>query len=105
TKDEADAKAHDLIAELKKGENPPEGIKLYDDPELAQHLWNVREAGLGATAFIPGKPDTYEGWEDSAVPPARLGEYLRALRALFNKYEYGCSLYGHFGQGCVHTRI
>ena len=39
----------------------------------------MREAGLGATAFIPGKPDTYEGWEDSAVPPERLGEYLRRL--------------------------
>jgi len=104
TKDEADAKAHDLIAELKKGDNPPEGIKLYDDPEQEQHLWNVREAGLGATAFIPGKPDTYEGWEDSAVPPAQLGTYLRRLRKLAKKYDYDSALYGHYGQGCVHAR-
>src|SRR5436190_8954087 len=104
TKEEADAKAHDLIAELKKGENPPEGIKLYDDPELEQHLWNVREAGLGATAFIPGQPDTYEGWEDSAVPPERLGDYLRALKQLAGRYDYRSALYGHYGQGCVHAR-
>jgi FAD/FMN-containing dehydrogenase/Fe-S oxidoreductase len=104
TKDEADAKAHDLVAELKKGENPPEGIKLYDDPELEQRLWEVREAGLGATAFIPGKPDTYEGWEDSAVPPERLGEYLRRLRKIAKKYDYDSALYGHYGQGCVHAR-
>jgi len=102
--DEADAKAHDLIRELKKGPQPPEGIKLFDDPELEQRVWEVREAGLGATAFIPGKPDTYEGWEDSAVPPERLGEYLRRLRKLADKYEYDSALYGHYGQGCVHAR-
>ena len=48
---------------------------------------------------------TWPGWEDSAVPPERLGDYLRDLRALLDKYGYECSLYGHFGQGCVHTRI
>src|SRR5439155_1359710 len=104
TKDEADAKAHDLVRALKKGSNPPEGVKLFDDPQEEQHVWDVREAGLGATAFIPGKPDTYEGWEDSAVPPARLGEYLRRLRKLAKKYDYDSALYGHYGQGCVHAR-
>jgi FAD/FMN-containing dehydrogenase/Fe-S oxidoreductase len=103
-KDEADAKANDLIRELKKSSNPPEGVKLFDDKEHEEHVWKVREAGLGATAFIPGKPDTYEGWEDSAVPPARLGEYLRRLRQLTKKYEYDSALYGHYGQGCVHAR-
>jgi FAD/FMN-containing dehydrogenase/Fe-S oxidoreductase len=103
-RDEADGKAHDLIRELKRSKNPPEGVKLFDDPELEAHVWEVREAGLGATAFIPGKPDTYEGWEDSAVPPERLGEYLRRLRKLAKKYEYESALYGHYGQGCVHAR-
>ena len=103
-RNEADGKAHDLIQELKKGDNPPEGIKLFDDPEQEQHVWDVREAGLGATAFIPGKPDTYEGWEDSAVPPDQLGTYLRRLRQLAKKYDYDSALYGHYGQGCVHAR-
>ena len=57
------------------------GIRIYDDQESEQHVWEVREAGLGATAFVPGRPDTHEGWEDSAVPPERLGEYLRELRS------------------------
>jgi FAD/FMN-containing dehydrogenase/Fe-S oxidoreductase len=103
-KDEADAKAHDLVRELKKGSNPPKGVKLFDDPELEERVWEVREAGLGATAFIPGKPDTYEGWEDSAVPPVQLGTYLRRLRTLAKKYDYDSALYGHYGQGCVHAR-
>jgi FAD/FMN-containing dehydrogenase/Fe-S oxidoreductase len=106
TKEESDAKAHALVAELKKerGRSGPTGTKLYEDPKEEQHVWEVREAGLGATAFIPGKADTYEGWEDSAVPPARLGEYLRELRKLAGKYEYESALYGHYGQGCVHAR-
>ena len=54
---------------------------------------------------MPDEPVTWEGWEDSAVPPDKVGIYLRALRKLFEKYKYGCSLYGHFGDGCIHTRI
>jgi FAD/FMN-containing dehydrogenase/Fe-S oxidoreductase len=104
TKDEADEKARRLMAELRKGTGAPEDMKLYDDAEQEAHVWEVREAGLGATAFIPGKPDTYEGWEDSAVPPERLGTYLRELRKLARKYGYESALYGHYGNGCVHAR-
>ena len=80
------------------------GAKLYDDRRSEQHIWDVREAGLGATAFVPGKPDTYEGWEDSAVPPERVGDYLRSLGKLATKYGYESALYGHYGQGCIHAR-
>ena len=105
TKDEADEKARALMRDLEKDGRPPSGMKLYDDPASEQHIWEVREAGLGATAFIPGKPDTHEGWEDSAVPPERLGEYLRAsLASSRDEYGYESSLYGHYGQGCVHAR-
>jgi len=103
TKEEADGKAHALIADAKK-HHGLKGTKLYDDPEAEQHLWEVREAGLGATAFVPGKPDTYEGWEDSAVPPERVGEYLRSLGKLASRYGYESALYGHYGQGCIHAR-
>src|SRR5437764_535397 len=105
TKDEADGKARALMADLEKAGQPPSGMKLYDDPDSEQHIWEVREAGLGATAFIPGKEDTHEGWEDSAVPPERLGEYLRRLSKLAEQYGYESSLYGHYGQGCVHAHL
>src|SRR5205814_5434980 len=100
TKDESDAKARALMRDLEKDGIQPSGMKLYDDPDSEQHIWEVREAGLGATAFIPGKEDTYEGWEDSAVPPERLGEYLRRLQKLADDYGYESSPYGHYGQGC-----
>jgi FAD/FMN-containing dehydrogenase/Fe-S oxidoreductase len=104
TRDESDDKAHRLMERLKqKGDAP--SMKLFDDEAEEEHLWKVRESGLGATARIPGEPDAWEGWEDSAVPPLKLGGYLRDLRALLDKYRYTGALYGHFGQGCVHTRI
>jgi len=80
-------------------------MRLFHDPAETQHVWAVRESSLGATSFVPGEPKNWEGWEDAAVPPARLGEYLRRLRRLMAGYGYSGSLYGHFGQGCVHTRI
>jgi FAD/FMN-containing dehydrogenase/Fe-S oxidoreductase len=104
SKAESDDKARALMRELEREGHPSSAMKLYDNPESEQHLWDVREAGLGATAFIPGKPDTHEGWEDSAVPPERLGEYLRRLEELGKTYEYESALYGHYGQGCVHAR-
>jgi FAD/FMN-containing dehydrogenase/Fe-S oxidoreductase len=103
SKEEADEQANALLADARK-HSGLKGTKLYDDPQAEQHLWEVREAGLGATAFIPGKPDTYEGWEDSAVPPERVGEYLRALGKLASRYGYESALYGHYGQGCIHAR-
>ena len=104
TKEEADEQAHKLITKLKLKLNPP-SMKLYDNRQQEERLWHIRESGLGATAFLPGQPLTWEGWEDSAVSPERLGGYLRDLRKLFDEFHYGCALYGHFGQGCVHIRI
>ena len=80
-------------------------MRLFRDPAETQHVWAVRESALGATSFVPGEAKNWEGWEDAAVPPARLGEYLRRLRRLMAEFHYSGSLYGHFGQGCVHTRI
>jgi FAD/FMN-containing dehydrogenase/Fe-S oxidoreductase len=104
SKGESDARAHDAMTTLGRSATAP-SMLLYDDPVKEAILWKVRESGLGATAHVPDAPVTWEGWEDSAVPPDRVGGYLRDLRRLFDKYGYGCALYGHFGQGCIHTRI
>ncbi len=89
---------------LKKKGNAPE-MKLYDNRADEKKIWTVRRSGLGATAHVPGKKITWEGWEDASVPPEKLGGYLRDFRKLLDEFGYGCDLYGHFGQGCVHTRI
>jgi FAD/FMN-containing dehydrogenase len=80
--------------------------RIHRGPAIEDNLNQVRELGLGATAYPPHKHETHEGWEDAAVPPERLGEYLRDFRTLLARHDYhGASLYGHFGHGCVHTRI
>jgi FAD/FMN-containing dehydrogenase/Fe-S oxidoreductase len=101
--DEADKKARDMIDDLREATSH---ATVIDDPTRKEEVWAAREAGLGATAYPPDGPETHEGWEDAAVPPDRLGEYLREFRKLLDQYDYeSSSLYGHFGQGCVHTRI
>jgi FAD/FMN-containing dehydrogenase/Fe-S oxidoreductase len=100
---EADAKAEDFLATAKKLPQA-QGAAQFSG-EDAERIWRVRESALGATVFIPGKPHQWEGWEDAAVPPERLGEYLRKLFALMRNYNYHSPLYGHFGQGCVHMRM
>ncbi|WP_338875115.1 FAD-binding and (Fe-S)-binding domain-containing protein [Spirosoma sp. SC4-14] len=104
TKEESDNKAKALMEEFKKSDNPPT-MSLFDDPKQEKKLWEIRESGLGATAFVPDMPDTWPGWEDSSIPPDKVGDYLKSLRDLFHKYGYEASLYGHFGQGCIHCRI
>ncbi|MFF8594783.1 FAD-binding and (Fe-S)-binding domain-containing protein [Streptomyces sp. NPDC015220] len=105
SQDEVDEQANALLRALGRGEEDP-GVAFSDNPEREQKMLRAREAGLGVTARPPDDRETWEGWEDSAVPPERLGDYLRDLRKLFEEFDYDHpSLYGHFGQGCVHTRI
>ncbi|MGH2930025.1 MAG: FAD-binding and (Fe-S)-binding domain-containing protein, partial [Solirubrobacteraceae bacterium] len=84
-------------------------VAFLDEPEHEDELWRAREGVLASTSHIPGQRDTSEGWDDAAVPPERLGDYLRELEALYERHGYaneaGPALYGHFGQGCVHSRI
>jgi len=104
TKQESDAAARRCMEALRRSTHPP-AMKLFDDPEQEESIWKVRESSLGSTAWVPGNPDTWEGWEDSAVPVEKTGEYLRQLKKLLDKYNYDTSLYGHLGQGCIHCRI
>ncbi len=100
---EADRMAHKLIAASARFDERPSHA-LYSSEE-AERVWKVRESGLGASVFVPGHPSGWEGWEDSAVPPERLGAYLRELFHTLERYGYRTPMYGHFGQGCVHLRI
>ncbi|NKF24405.1 FAD-binding protein [Solimonas sp. C16B3] len=103
-KADSDQRARALMTALRDADDTP-SMKLFDDPDEEKLLWKVREAGLGATAFVPGEHNTHPGWEDAAVPPARVGAYLREFRQLLSRYDYKAALYGHFGDGCIHCRI
>ena len=80
------------------------GLNLLTNKTDQHNAMDVRERGLGATR-VPGQSETWGGWEDAAVPPAKLGNYLRDFEALCKRYNYYSVVYGHFGQGCVHARM
>src|SRR5713101_6281146 len=92
-----------LMERLKNASAPP-SVRLYSVVE-AIAVWQIREAGPRAAAFAPGAPAEWEGWDDSAVAPEKLGGYLRDIRGLLNEYQYRGAFYGHFGHGCVHMRV
>jgi FAD/FMN-containing dehydrogenase/Fe-S oxidoreductase len=100
---EANQLALQLVDLLKRRTHSP-NIRLYSENE-ARAVWQIRESGPRAAAFAPGAPLEWEGWDDSAVAPEKLGAYLRDLRKLMNEYNYAGSYYGHFGHGCIHMRV
>ena len=103
TLSEAESQALRLIDALSRNATAPK-VQLYSGAQ-AKRVWEVRESSLGATSHVPGEPFNWEGWEDAAVEPARLGGYLRDLRKMMAAFGYKGSLYGHFGHACVHTRL
>ncbi len=101
---EAEDAARRMMAALQTRSDAPT-MKLFVDQGKQREIWRVRESGLGATAFVTGRPLNWEGWEDAAVRPDQLGHYLRDFRALLTRFGFRATFYGHFGHGCVHTRI
>ncbi len=71
----------------------------------SERFWAIRESGLGSTAFPPEGKDHWPGWEDSAVPPESAADYIRDLKALYARFGLVGQIYGHLGEGCIHSRI
>ncbi|WP_110972742.1 FAD-binding and (Fe-S)-binding domain-containing protein [Pseudomonas huaxiensis] len=82
-------------------------VRLVTDAGLMNQIWTIRETGASATSLglDPNEPDPVVGWEDAAVEPEHLGKYLREFKAMVSSYGYKTNLYGHFGDGCIHSRI
>jgi hypothetical protein len=73
-------------------------VKSAEEIGQSQDIWEIREGGLGSTAFARGEDD-WPGWEDSAVPPSSLGPYVTELRALMDRHGIKGALYGPLRPG------
>ena len=110
SKHAAIAQARGLM-EAAAARTPKPSAWLIEDKATIERMWTIRETGASATALALGSseadrgPDPVVGWEDAAVDPLRLGDYLREFQALVDACGYKTSLYGHFGDGCIHARI
>ncbi|WP_420918519.1 FAD-binding and (Fe-S)-binding domain-containing protein, partial [Streptomyces caniscabiei] len=78
---------------------------VVTDPAAQRALWRIREDASGTATRMPDGTEAWPGWEDCAVPPARLGAYLRDFRGLLRAHDLRGTPYGHFGDGCIHVRI
>jgi FAD/FMN-containing dehydrogenase/Fe-S oxidoreductase len=104
SKQEADEQAERFTAAVKKAGGHC-GVKLYEDGEEISQVWEIREGGVGHSK-VPGEHPGWPSWEDAAVAPDRIGDYLRDLEKLCQKHGRRIScLFGHVGHGCVHSRI
>ncbi|MEU0411044.1 FAD-binding and (Fe-S)-binding domain-containing protein [Streptomyces griseorubiginosus] len=79
--------------------------QVVTDPAGQRALWRIREDASGTATRMPDGSEAWPGWEDSAVPPRRLGAYLRDFRRLLGSHGLRGTPYGHFGDGCIHVRI
>ncbi|WP_187138376.1 FAD-binding and (Fe-S)-binding domain-containing protein [Cellulomonas timonensis] len=82
-----------------------DAVQVYPPGPEAAAMWRIREDGAGLGGRTPAGEQAWPGFEDSAVPPARLGAYLRELEALMASHGVDGLAYGHFGDGCVHLRL
>lgn len=79
--------------------------RIVRDPAGQRALWRIREDASGTATRMPDGTEAWPGWEDCAVPPARLGAYLRDFRVLLTDHGLRGTPYGHFGDGCIHVRV
>jgi Fe-S oxidoreductase len=102
---EAAEKAERFLRHARQAGGPHLGEKLFEDHREIAQVWEIREGGVGHSK-IPGKHPGWPSWEDAAVAPERIGDYLRDLERLCAKHGRRIScLFGHVGHGCVHSRI
>jgi FAD/FMN-containing dehydrogenase/Fe-S oxidoreductase len=106
TKEEADARAERMVSAFRKKKDKDYlDLKLYEDEDEVQQVWEIREGGVGHSK-VPGAHPGWPSWEDAAVAPERCGEYLREFDALVRDHGLTVSTYfGHVGHGCLHTRL
>lgn len=81
------------------------GANVVSDPAGQAVLWRCRRDGTGLATRRADGAEAWGGWEDAAVPPGRLGDYLRSLDELMGRYHLSGAAYGHFGEGCMHMRF
>lgn len=79
--------------------------RIVTDPEEMRALWRIREAAAGIVTRLPDGGEAWPNWEDSAVPPENLADYLQGLYDLMAHHGLRGIPFGHFGEGCVHVRI
>jgi FAD/FMN-containing dehydrogenase len=75
------------------------------DHAHAEKLWHLRHAASPILAALSRATISMQVIEDGAVPPAKLPEYVRGLRALLAQHDFEGVLFGHAGDGHLHANV
>ena len=102
---QAQERAESLRANAAASTHPPLDAVIVTEPGPTRALWGIREAAAGIATRRADGGEAWPGWEDSAVPPEHLADYLRDLYDLMARRGLAGIPFGHFGEGCIHVRI
>ncbi|MEP3388032.1 MAG: FAD-linked oxidase C-terminal domain-containing protein [Reichenbachiella sp.] len=92
----------DLISDLKK-EKLGYHFPVLKGSDIGK-IWNLRKAGLGLLANIPGDAKAQPVIEDTAVDVNDLPAYIKEFNETLDKYNMSCVHYAHAGSGELHLR-
>ena len=78
-------------------------VRVLDGPGQ-DNLWRVRKAGQGLLQGIRAARKPLAFVEDTAVPPERLGAYMRRFHQVLEREGVQAAFYAHASVGCIHVR-
>ncbi len=80
-----------------------EALEAYDDAERAK-LWKLRKSGLPILLSRTTDAKHISFIEDTAIPPAKLPEFVERFEAILEAHDTYASFYAHAGPGVLHVR-
>ncbi|QLG50180.1 FAD-binding and (Fe-S)-binding domain-containing protein [Natrinema halophilum] len=80
-----------------------EALEAYDETERAQ-LWKLRKSGLPILLSRTTDEKHISFIEDTAIPPAKLPEFVDAFEEILESHDTYASFYAHAGPGVLHVR-
>ena len=78
-------------------------VALALTEESEHDLWALRHAASPMMSRLAPRLRSMQFIEDGCVPPNRLPEYVRGVRAALNKAEFAGVIFGHAGDAHIHV--
>jgi FAD/FMN-containing dehydrogenase len=78
-------------------------VRLAIDPTMEHELWSLRHAASPTLARLDPELKSMQFIEDGAVPPERLPDYVRGVRAALERNGLRGVIFGHAGDAHAHV--
>ena len=103
TREEVEKQTELIVETCKK--HGARGIQWTSDPLEKQRLWQGREAAGGAIMNLDRRLVRVYEADDVCVPISKMPEMIKRFREISEKYGIPVCLYGHAGDGNVHSGV